>query len=100
MDRNGSFDSIESARDFISQTLKRNSEAAQQVASGAQDGLFLTQRFGYQTGKEAYLDLDTSRIGMRPAYEVGVAIVHDDSRSSGYRVVTAYPRNYNLRIGR
>jgi hypothetical protein len=100
MDRNGSFDSIESARDFISQTLRANSEAAQQVASGQQDGLFLTNRFGYRTGKEAYLDVDTSRITMRPTYDVGVEIAHDASRSSGYRVVSAYPRNYNPRIGR
>jgi hypothetical protein len=98
--RNGSFDSVESARDFISQTLQGNSQAVQQVASGQQNDLFLTQRFGYRTGKEAYLDLNTFQIGMRPTYEVGVAIMHDDSRSSGYRVVTAYPRNYNPRIGR
>jgi hypothetical protein len=100
MDRNGSFDSIESARDFISQTLRANSQAAQQVASGQQDGLFLTYRFGYRTGKEAYLDVNTSRIEMRPTYDVGVEILHDASRSSGYRAVSAYPRNYNPRIGR
>ena len=100
MERNGSFDSIDSARDFISQTLQGNSQVAQRVASGQMDEIFLTRRFGYRTGKEAYVDLNTFRIGMRPTYDVGVKIVHDASRSSGYRVVSAYPRNYNPRIGR
>jgi len=100
MDRNGSFDSIESARDLISQTLRASSEAAQRVAAGEEKSLFLTYRFGFRTGKEAYLDVETSRITIRPTYDVGVEIVHDVSRSSGYRVVSAYPRNYNPRIGR
>jgi hypothetical protein len=100
MDRNGSFDSVESARDLIARTIESNSEAAKQVASGQQRGSFLTTRFGYRTGKEAYLDQETSQIRMRTTYEVGVSIVHDARGNTGYRVLTAYPRNYNPRIGR
>jgi hypothetical protein len=77
MDRNGSFDSIESARDFIGQTIANNPSDVAQVANGQLDGKFLIWRFGYQTGREAILDTPDSEIRMRPTYEVGVLIVHD-----------------------
>jgi hypothetical protein len=99
-DRNGSFDSRESARDFISRTIENNPETVAAVASGKLSDAFLTWRFGYQTGREAILDLDTSTIRMRPTYNVGVLITHDPSSDLGYRVVTAFPRNYNPRVGR
>ena len=54
MDRNGSFDSTESARDFISQTIANNPSDLAQVASGQLDGKFLTWRFGYQTGRKRF----------------------------------------------
>jgi CDI toxin RNase A-like protein len=99
-DRNGSFDSIESARDFIERTIENHPESVASVASGRSKQEFLTWRFGYVTGREAYLDPRTSDVRIRNTYNVGVAIAHDPSAESGYRVVSAYPRNYNPRIGR
>jgi hypothetical protein len=100
MDRNGSFDSIESARDFISQTIANNPGDVARVASGELEGKFLIWRFGYQTGREAIMDSPLSEIRLRPTYEVGVSIVHDPNADFGYRVVTAFPRNFNPRTGR
>jgi Bacterial CdiA-CT RNAse A domain len=100
MDRNGLFDSIESARDLISQTIGNNPGDVARVASGDLDGKFLIWRFGYQTGREAILDTPDSEIRMRPTYEAGVLIVHDPRADFGYRVVTAFPRNFNPRTGR
>jgi hypothetical protein len=100
MDRNGSFDSIESARDFISQTIANNPGDVARVANGEVEGKFLVWRFGYQTGREAILDTPDSEIRMRPTYEVGVLIVHDPRADFGYRVVNAFPRNFNPRTGR
>ena len=100
MDRNGSFDSIESARDFIKRTLDNNLATVSMVASGRSQNALLTWRFGYETGKEAYLATPDSDIRMRKTYEVGVIIAHDPRSEFGYRVITAYPRNFNPRSGR
>jgi hypothetical protein len=99
-DRNGSFDSVESARDFISQTIANNPGDVARVASGVLDESFLVWRFGYQTGREAIMDPPGSEIRIRPTYEVGVYVVHDPRSDFGYRVVSAYPKNYNPRTGR
>jgi len=100
MDRNGSFDSIESARDFISQTIANNPGDVARVASGETGVKFLTWRFGYPTGREAILDTPDSEVRMRTTYEVGVLIVHDPQSDFGYRVANAFPRNFNPRTGR
>jgi Bacterial CdiA-CT RNAse A domain len=99
-DRNGTFDSTESARNFISQTIANNPGDVARVASGQEKDSFLVWRFGYQTGREAIMDPPGSEIRMRPTYEVGVHIVHDPRADFGYRVVSAYPKNYNPRTGR
>ena len=100
MDRNGSFDSVESARDLISQTIANNPGDVARVANGEKEGKFLVWRFGYETGREAMLDTPDSEIRMRPTYEVGVLIAHDPRADFGYRVVNAFPRNFNPRTGR
>ena len=100
MDRNGSFDSIESARDLIKRTLDNNSGAVSAVASGQLSDAFVTWRFGFETGREAYLQTPDSSIQMRKTYGVGVGIANDPNSELGYRIITAYPRNYNQRIGR
>jgi len=100
MDRNGSFDSMESARDFISQTIANNPGDVARVANGEVEGKFLVWRFGYQTGREAILDTPDAEVRMRPTYEVGVLIAHDPRADFGYRVVNAFPRNFNQRTGR
>ena len=100
MDRNGSFDSIESARDFISETIANNPSDVAEVAGGRSKVKFLVWRFGYHTGREAIMDFPGSEIRMRPTYEVGVLIVHDPRADFGYRIANAFPRNFNPRTGR
>jgi hypothetical protein len=99
-DRNGSFESEDSARDLIKQTLENNSAVVSRVASGLSREEFLTWRFGYVTGREAVMDPPGSEIRIRNTYNVGVAIVHDPTSESRFRVITAFPRNFNPRIGR
>ena len=90
--RNGSFDSKESANDFINRTLERNPELVDEVANGQRESAFIKGRFGYRTGREAYNN-DNERIYIRDTYSVGVLIYHDTRSPRGYHVETAYPRN-------
>lgn len=91
--RAGSFDSRESANDFVNRTLEQNAPEVDQVASGESERAFVTARFGYRTGREAYRPNDDTEPYMRETYGVGVEIRHDRSSSRGYRVHTAYSRN-------
>jgi hypothetical protein len=97
-DRHGSFNSAENAHDLIRRTLDSNSEAVERVREGRSREEFVTRRFGFATGREAVMEPIGSPIRLRNTYEVGVVIRHDPNE--GYRVVTAFPRNYNPRIGR
>jgi Bacterial CdiA-CT RNAse A domain len=101
LDRNGSFASIEDARDLISRTIGMNAGAVARVASGQLPDAFLTHRFGYVTGREAYVEpSDSEIIRIRKTYEIGVYILHNSQAELGYQIQTAYPRNFNPRIGR
>ena len=88
----GTFSSFESANDFVSRTLEENKTDVDLVAEGIKDEIFITRRFGYPTGREAYMKGDTESY-IRNTYSVGVFIVNDPTRARGYRIVTAYPRN-------
>jgi Bacterial CdiA-CT RNAse A domain len=74
-DAQGSFLSLETANDLINQVLSRNQAQVDALASGALDEAWLPERFGYQTGKEAF------------------RVRHDMRSDKGYRVHTAYPVN-------
>ncbi|MFZ5930885.1 MAG: RNase A-like domain-containing protein [Pseudomonadota bacterium] len=101
LDRNGSFASIEDARDLISRTIEMNADEVARVAGGQLPDAFLTHRFGYVTGREAYAEpSDSEIIRIRKTYEVGVYILHNSQAALGYQIHTAYPRNFNARIGR
>jgi hypothetical protein len=101
IDRDGSFASVDDARDLIKRTIEMNPEAVARVISNQSPWEFLTHRFGNVTGKEAYREPpDSEIIRIRPTYEVGVRIDHDPGSELGYRIRTAYPRNYNPRYGR
>lgn len=91
--RDGSFESIESARTFIRDTLDKNEDAVQRVAEGSKKGALLKSRFGYPTGREAVSIPKDTPIRMRTTYGVGVLIVHDLTAARGLRIITAYPRN-------
>jgi Phage portal protein/Bacterial CdiA-CT RNAse A domain len=86
------YDSVESANDFINRLLQSNTDKVDQVANGDSDQKWIQSRFGYRTGVEAYPD-EQGRITTRETYNAGVLIVHDDRVPRGYRVKTAYPSN-------
>ncbi|GAB1716639.1 MAG: hypothetical protein NTAFB05_16810 [Nitrobacter sp.] len=89
----GSFDSVESANDFVNRTLEQNRDQVEAVASGQSADSFVTYRFGYKTGREAFRgDIDEVPY-RRDTYGVGVSIVHDPRAARGFSVITAYPRN-------
>jgi len=101
MDRNGTFVSAENARDLIKRTIDVNHETVERVASGDLQHAFVTWRFGNETGREAYRKPQYSEnIQLRRTYMVGVEIEHDPKSELGYRIITAYPRNYDPRSGR
>lgn len=91
--RHGSFESRESANDFVNMTLERNQPLVDQVADGKMDNAFLKARFGFRTGREAFRPTIDSEPYLRDTFEVGINIRHDPRAARGYRVHTAYPRN-------
>ncbi|TXN78952.1 hypothetical protein FV234_22025 [Methylobacterium sp. WL8] len=92
MRRDGSFESVESANDYVNRTLEQNAAEVDDVASGKKSRAFLTSRFGYRTGREAYTAGQIEPY-LRTTYGVGMYIVHDPGSSRVYRIHTAYPRN-------
>jgi hypothetical protein len=100
LNRNGSFDSVETANDLIAKTIEKNGAEVAKVTSGEKDKAFITWEHGRETGREAYLLPNDPEVLTRTTSNVGVVIVHDRSTDAGYRIVTAYPRNYNARVGR
>jgi hypothetical protein len=91
--RNGSFESREAANDLVNRTLEQNRDQVDAVASGQSADAFVTARFGYKTGREAFRSDIDAKPYLRDTYGVGVYIVHDPRRERGYSVITAYPRN-------
>ena len=91
----GSYNSIYDANNFVNRILERNPAACDLVASGQWDETWLNVRFGYPTGNEAYVT-STGDIAVRPTYNAGVLIVHDERVPRGYRVKTTYPNNKNV----
>jgi hypothetical protein len=87
-----SYDSVESANDFINRLLQSNTDEVDQVANGNLNQLWIQNRFGYRTGVEAYPD-EQGQITTRDTYNAGVLIVHDDRVPRGHRVKAAYPTN-------
>lgn len=76
-DAQGSFASLESANDFVNRVLESHAPMVDLVASGAMKEVWLPQRFGYPTGREAFRPDAFAEPYMRPTYEVGVLIRHD-----------------------
>jgi hypothetical protein len=94
--REGSFDSIENANDLTNQTLRANSEQVDRVASGQVAKAYIQYRFGFVTGYEVIrTDPDYPEFETRNTYGVGLVIVHDPSSPRGFRVISAFPRNFD-----
>jgi hypothetical protein len=91
--RLGTFESIETGNDFVNRTLERNKPIVDLVASGTLREEFITARFGYETGREAFRSTPSAEPYIRSTYSVGVLIRHDAAAARGYRVITAHPRN-------
>jgi hypothetical protein len=92
LQRDGSFDSRESANDLVNRTLEINAQRVDEVASGEKDRAYFTTRFGYRTGREAYITKD-GVMYMRNTYGVAIYIVRDRRSSRGYHVQSAFPYN-------
>jgi Bacterial CdiA-CT RNAse A domain len=91
--REGSFDSVANANDFVNRTLEQNRTTVDMVVNGKSDRDFVTTRFGNITGREAFRSDPDADPYLRNTYSVGVEIRRDPGSSRGYRVHTAYPRN-------
>ncbi|MBI1867666.1 MAG: hypothetical protein HYS06_05150 [Methylocystis sp.] len=89
----GSFDSIESANDFVNRTLEANKSFVDAVAEGRLEFATLERIFGYRTGKEAYLESGIAQPIIQRTYAVRVVIHADPNSARGYRVRTAFPFN-------
>ncbi|WP_170267650.1 RNase A-like domain-containing protein [Methylobacterium oxalidis] len=89
----GSFDSIEAAISYISDTLKNHIDEVDRVAAGAQKDAFLQTWFGYSTGREAVSISMGTPIRIRTTYGVAIFMVHDPDAERGFRIITAYPEN-------
>jgi len=91
--RAGTFFSLGEANEYVSATLEANRAIVNEVASGRTGNAFLTQRFGFVTGREAIVDPERRSMRLRPTYGVGVLIFRDKQSLLGFRVQTAFPRN-------
>lgn len=87
------FSSREAANDFVNRVLEANKSVVDSVASGNQGEKWLSRRFGYVTGSEAFRQGAIENIVVRKTYNAGVLIRHDSRSPRGYRVITAYPFN-------
>jgi hypothetical protein len=89
----GSFDSIESANDFVNRTIEANRELVDELIEGRRDYAKLDWIFGYRTGKEAYLESGISKPVIQRTHGARVIIHGDPNNVRGYRVLTAFPIN-------
>ena len=91
----GSFTSVEAANKLINSTVSaiENQTAVDSVARGALSRKTLDYDFSRPTGYEAFARSPRSEPEMRATYGVRVVIEHDACSLSGFRVVTAFPRN-------
>lgn len=92
-DAQGSFDSLESANDFVNRVLEADAAKVDLVASGDMKDVWLQRRFGSPTGREAFRPDAFAEPYIRRTHSVGVYIRHDKRSKRGYTVITAYRRN-------
>jgi hypothetical protein len=93
--REGSFYSIESANDLVNRTLQANSGKVDLVASGKLTSDYIDHDLGFITGYEMYRPDPYATPEPRATYGVGVVILYDAASPRGFRVLTAFPRNFD-----
>lgn len=77
-------------------TIDFNPETVVRVASGDEKDAFLTWRFGYPTGREAYrIPQYSENIRFRKTYMVGVRIVHGEVGGTLYRIYDSWSTELN-----
>jgi hypothetical protein len=92
--RNGSFTDSEAANRHVSATLLRNRNGVDRVAEGKSSRAALDALFGWETGREAFITAGQAEPRIRETYGVRVVIVGYRQIARGYRVHTAFPRNF------
>lgn len=92
--KEGSFPSVEAANKLVNATIARNQAKVDLVASGLSPREELDAEFSSPTGYEAYARTGRSTPYIRATYGVYVVIVPDQSSPKGYRVDTAFPKNF------
>jgi hypothetical protein len=92
--REGSFPSLEAANKLVNATIARNRDKIDMVVNGMLPTARLDAQFDSATGYEAYARTERSQAYIRDTYGVRVVIVRDSRVAKGYRVETAFPRNF------
>jgi hypothetical protein len=92
--RKGSFTDIEAANRHVNATLLRNRNGVDRVAEGKSSRAALDALFGWETGKEAFVTGGQIEPRIRETYGVRVVIVAYRQIARGFRVHTAFPRNF------
>jgi hypothetical protein len=92
--RNGTFTSIEAANRHVNATLLRNRNGVDRVAEGKSSRAALDALFVWETGREAFITAGQTEPRIRETYGVRVVIVSYRQIARGYRVHTAFPRNF------
>jgi hypothetical protein len=93
--RMGSFTDYEAANKFVNATLLRNRERVDRLAEGKSSKDEVDATFDLPTGKEAFAPDELTDPQIRQTYSVRVVIVADHRTPRGYRVHTAFPRNFD-----
>jgi hypothetical protein len=95
--REGSFTSLEAANKLVNATVSEdeNQTKVDLVVQGLSPREELDAVFTSPTGYEAYAATERTAPYIRDTYGVRVVIVRDPSFAKGYRVVTAFPRNFD-----
>jgi hypothetical protein len=94
--RKGSFTDIEAANRHVNATLLRNRNGVDRVVEGKgkSSRAALDALFGWETGREAFVTEGRTEPQIRATYGVRVVIVSYRQIPRGYRVHTAFPRNF------
>src|SRR3954447_25056425 len=92
--RKGSFTDIEAGNRHVNATLLRNRTGVDRVAEGKSSRAALDALFGWETGREAFITAGQTEPRIRETYGIRVVIVAYRQIARGYRVHTAFPRNF------
>lgn len=85
---------IEAANRHVNATLLRNRIGVDRVMEGKSSKAALDALFGWETGREAFVTGRQTEPRIRETYGVRVVIVSYCQIARGYRVHTAFPRNF------